>query len=136
MVILTFVSLSDQGGQIGIDVHIKSVMDCTKEVTWKVLRQVVLDQILVEVFHYEQGFQLAEAQKTLPFKDQLITIRVKQEMVFNEEMFILDFSFSGVKRANSETTPESRQKRSKQSKSTKGEADHEIKEITGFLTPR
>ncbi len=102
-----------------MDVHIKSVMDCTKEATRKVLRQVVLDQILVEVFPYEQGFQLAEAQKTLPFEDQLMTIRVKKEMVFDENIFILDFSFSGVKRGNSETTPESRRKRSKQSKSTK-----------------
>lgn len=108
-----------------MDIHIKSVMDCTKEATRKVVRQVVIDQILVEVFYHEQGFRLAEAQKTLPFEDQLITIRVKKEMVFDENIFILDFSFSGVKRANSETTPESRQKRSKQSKSTKGEADHE-----------
>ena len=129
VVILTFLSLADQGGQIGMDVHIKSVIDCTTEGTRKVLHWVLLHQVLVEVFNYEQEFRLAEAQKTLPFEDQLMTIRVKQEMVFDENIFILDFSFSGMKRANSETTPESRQKRIKRSKSTNGEADHEIKEI-------
>ncbi|KAH7311899.1 heterokaryon incompatibility protein-domain-containing protein [Rhexocercosporidium sp. MPI-PUGE-AT-0058] len=113
VVILTFTSLSDQGGKIGMDVHIKSVMDYTKEATWKVLRQIVLDQILVEVFPCEQGSQLAEAQKTLPFEDQLMTIRVKKEMVFDEDMFILDISFSGVKRRNSDATLESPQKRAK-----------------------
>jgi hypothetical protein len=64
-----------------------------------------------------------------------MTIRVKKEMVFDEDIFILDFSFPGVKRANSETTPESHQKRRKQSKGTKGEANHEIKEITRLLRP-
>ena len=49
-------------------------------------------------------------------------IRVKKEMVFDEDMFILDFLFPGVKRGNSETA-ESRQKRSKQGRYTKGEAD-------------
>ena len=101
-----------------MDVHIKSVMDCTKEAEREIPRQVVLDQVLVEDFHHEQGFGLTEAQKTLHFENQLMIIRVKKEMVFDEDMFIMDFSFSGVKRGNSETTPESRQKRSKQTKTT------------------
>jgi hypothetical protein len=67
---------------VGMDIYIKSVLDCTKEAKGKVLRQVVLDQILVEVFQHEQGFRLAEAQKTVPFEDQLMTIRVKKETVF------------------------------------------------------
>lgn len=130
VVILTFTSLSDQGGQIGMDVHIKSVIDFTTVRTRKVLCEVVLDEVLVEVFPHDHGFQLAEARKTLPFEDRLMTIRVKKEMVFDENIFVLDLSFSGVKRENSETTPESRQKKTKQSKSTEGEADHEMKEIT------
>ncbi|PVH75186.1 hypothetical protein DL98DRAFT_518804 [Cadophora sp. DSE1049] len=113
VVILTFVSLSDQGGRIGMDVHTRSVLDCTKEAEGKASSRIVLDQILVEVFHHEQGFQLTEAQKTSPFEDQLMTVRVKKEMVFDEDMFILDFLFSGVKRGSSETRPESRQKRNK-----------------------
>jgi hypothetical protein len=118
VVLLTFASLSDQGGQIGIDVHIKSVTDCTKGAERESPRQVVLDQVLVKDFHHGQVFGLTEAQKTLHFENQLMTIRVKKEMVFDEDMFIIDFSFSGVKRGNSETTPESRQKRSKQNKTT------------------
>jgi len=55
VVILTFISLSDQGGQIGMDIHIKSVLNCTKEAEGKVLRQVVLDQILVERFTMKKG---------------------------------------------------------------------------------
>jgi hypothetical protein len=121
VVILTFTYLSDQGGQIGMDIHIKSVMSYTKEPISKRQQKVVLDQILVEVLPYDQGFQLAEAQKTLPFEDQLMTIRVKEEMVFDEDMFILGFSFSGVKRGSPDTILESPQKRAKQSKSIDGE---------------
>jgi hypothetical protein len=106
MVIVTFRSLADQGGQIGMNVH-------TKEVSREVLRQVVLEEILHEDFPHEQGFQLAEAQKVLPFEDRLMTIRVKNEMVFDENLFILDLLFSGLKRGNSETAPESDQKRTK-----------------------
>lgn len=113
VVVVTFRSLADQGGQIGMDVHIKLVMESTKEVSGELLRQVVLEEILLEDFPHEQGFQLAEAQKVLPFEDRLMIIRVKNEMVFDENLFILDLLFSGVKRGNSETTLESDQKRTK-----------------------
>ena len=123
VVILTFISLLDQGGQIGMDVQIHSVMNCTKGTEDEVLRQIVLDEILVEVLNYEEGFRLDEAQKTLHFENQLVNIRVKKELVFDEDIFILDFLFSGRKRGNSETTTESRQKRSTQGRYTTGEAD-------------
>lgn len=130
VVILTFTSLSDQGGKVGMDVHIESVMDCAKEATKKALKE-----FLVEDFTHGQGFQLTEAQKTLALEDQLMTIRVKKEMVFDEDIFIADCFFSSVKRGISEMTLESSQKRSKQSKSTKGEAEHGRGEIAGFSTP-
>jgi hypothetical protein len=120
VVILTFISLSDQGGQIGMDVHIESVMDCTKQATGKVLRQVVLNQILLQDFPHEQGFQLAEAQKTLPFEDQIMTIRVKKEMVFDENIFILDFSFSGVKQEILKRHRKSSEKEQAEQKHKKG----------------
>jgi hypothetical protein len=110
--VVTFRFLADQGGQIGMDVHFKLVMESTKEVSRELLRQ-VLEEILLEDFPNEQGFRLGEAQKVLPFEDRVMTIRVKNEMVFDENLFILDLLFSGVKRGNSETTPESDQKRTK-----------------------
>ena len=122
VVILTFLSLPDEGGEIGMDVHIKPVMDCAPEATREILRKVVLGQILVENFHQE-GFRLAEAQKTMLFENQLVTIRVKKELVFDEDIFILDFSFSSVKRGNSETIQEGGQKRSKR-KNNKMEAEY------------
>jgi hypothetical protein len=85
VVIVTFSSLGDQGGKIGMDVHIKLVMES--------LHEVVLDEILLEDFAYEQRFQLGQAQKVLPFEDRVMTIRVKNEMVFYENLFILDLLF-------------------------------------------
>jgi hypothetical protein len=110
VVIVTFRSLADQGGQIGMDVHFKLVKEYAKEVSRELLRQVVLEEILHEDFPNDQGFQPAEAQKVLPFEDRFMTIRVKNEMVFDENLFILDLLFSGVKRGTSETAPESDQK--------------------------
>ena len=113
VVIVTFRSLEDQEGKIGMDVHFKLVKESTKEVSRELLSQVVLEEILHEDFPHEQGFQLAETQKVLPFEDRLMKIRVKNEMVFDENLFILDLLFSGMKRGNSETAPESDQKRTK-----------------------
>jgi hypothetical protein len=110
VIILTFIS---QGGQIGMDVHFKSIMDSAKVVGREILRQVVLDQVLLENFPHEQEFRHGEVRKTLPFEDQLMTIRVKKEVVFDEEIFVLDILFSGVKREYSEMRPETSEKRSR-----------------------
>jgi hypothetical protein len=74
---------------------------------------------MVEQFLHGQGFQLAEAQKTLPLEAQLMTIQVKKKILFDVNIFTMDFSLSGVKRESSEMTPESL-KGSRQIKSTEG----------------
>lgn len=94
-----------------MDVHFKSIMDSTKVVERKNLRQVVLGQVLLENFPYEQEFRYGEVRKTLPFEDQLMTIRVKKEVVFDEEIFIVDILFTGMKREHSEMRPETSEKR-------------------------
>lgn len=96
-----------------MDVHFKSIMDSAKVVGREVLHQVVLDQVLLENFPHEQEFRHGEVRKTLPFEDQLMTIRVKKEVVFDEEIFVLDILFSGVKREHSEMRPETSKKRSR-----------------------
>jgi hypothetical protein len=107
VVVLTFIHLLNEGGHTKMDVHIKRVRDRLKEPTLIVLRQVVLDEILVEDIPFEHGHGLAEAKTTFTFESRVMTVRIKKEMIFDEDMFVLDLFFSGVKRGNSEITPES-----------------------------
>jgi hypothetical protein len=107
VVVLTFMYLSNEGGHTGMDVHIKLVRDCMKGPICIVQDPVVLDRILVEDIPFRHGHGLAEAKTTFPFESRVMTVRVKKEVIFDEDMFVLDFFFSGVKRGNSEVTPES-----------------------------
>lgn len=116
VVILTFKSLSDEGEEIGMDVHIEPVLDSSKESPKKTLRE-----FLAEELTHGQIFHLTEAQKMLALGDQLMTVRVKKDAIFDEDIFIVDFFLSGIKRGTSESTVENSQKRSKQSKSTSSE---------------
>ena len=45
---------------------------------------------------------MAEAKTTFPFEGRVMTVRVKKEVIFDEDMFFLDHFFSGVKRGNLE----------------------------------
>jgi hypothetical protein len=107
VVVLTFMYLLNEGGHTGMDVHIKPVRDCMKGPIRTVLDQVVLDRILVEYIPFGHGRGLAEAKITFPFESRVMTVQVKKEVIFDEDMFVLDLFFSGVKRGNSEVTPES-----------------------------
>jgi hypothetical protein len=107
VVVLTFMYLLNEGGHTGMDVHIKPVRDCTEGPIRTVLDQVVLDRILVEDIPFGHGHGLAEAEVTFPFESRVMIVRVKKEVIFDEDMFVLDLFFSGVKRGNSEVTPES-----------------------------
>ncbi len=102
VVVLTFIHLLNEGGHTEMDVHIKPVQDCMKGPIRTVLNQVVLDRILVEDIPFGHGRGMAEAKTTFPFEDRVMTVRVKKEVIFDEDMFVLDHFFSGVKRGNSE----------------------------------
>ncbi|KAH6664603.1 hypothetical protein B0J14DRAFT_569579 [Halenospora varia] len=109
-------------GTASIRLKLRALMMILVSRTTKI-KEGKLEWIFRLILNYKEGFWLDEAQKTLLFENRLLNIQVKKEMVFDEDMFILDFLFLGVKHGNLETIAESHQKRSKQGRYTKGEAD-------------
>jgi hypothetical protein len=116
VVVLTFIHCSDEKELTQMDVHIKPVLDFTRRPTGSEPRQVVLNRILVEDIPVGQELQVAEAQATLSLESRILTVRLKREVIFDEDTFVLDPLFSGVKRELSETTLETFPKRNKGSK--------------------
>jgi hypothetical protein len=103
VVVLTLAYRSFDEGYPRMHIHIKSVHDSMKGPISAVLRQVNLRRILEEDFPpLKQGQELAEVQTTFPFESRVMTVRVKREIIHDEEVFVLDLLFSGVKRRNSE----------------------------------
>jgi hypothetical protein len=113
VVILTFIHCSDGREHTKMDVHIKPVLDSTRWPSSTEVQQVQLHRILVEDLTIGQELQTSGAQKTLSLGGRILTLRLKRELIFDEDTFVLDLLLSGIKRGSSETIPESHPKRSK-----------------------
>ena len=106
VLLLTFIHLWNPKRQVGIDIHIKQVRDNMNEPVAAALGKVRLHRILVEHIPSERGHTLGEAITTFSFENRVMTARIKEELIFDENMFVVDLLFSGVKRRNSEVAPE------------------------------
>ena len=71
-----------------------------------VLNRVSLRDTLKEQIPSGNEPGLGEGKATCRFGSRAMTARVKKEMIFDEDMFVLDLLFSGTKRSISEVTPD------------------------------
>ena len=102
VVVLTFLDGFNECGLAGIDVHIMPAAYCVEEGLRTNARRVKLRHILVGdvPFKNDCGWDVVHA--TSDFAGRVMTARRQKEVLCDEEMFVLDLSFSGVKRKAAE----------------------------------
>lgn len=105
-VILTFVHLNTEG-RTGVHIHLKQVQEHMKKSVKSINERVSLRQILDEHVSFEPtALDVDEEEAAYLFGSRVITARVQKEIVFDEDVFVLDLTSAGAKRRHSEVTPD------------------------------
>jgi hypothetical protein len=89
-------------GSPEMHIHVKPVHCSVKGLISTVSRMVSLRRVLEEYVSVKHRQELAEVQAKFPFEGRVITARLKSERIHDDNVFVLDLFFSGIKRGTSD----------------------------------
>jgi hypothetical protein len=102
VVVFTVLYLSKREGYPEMHIHIEPVHCSVKGPISTVSRMVSLRRVLEEYISVKHGQELAEVQATFPFEGRVMTARLKSERIHEDNVFVFDLFFSGIKRGTSD----------------------------------